>query len=61
MDLYKLALKIATHVHKNQVDKAGVYYINHPMTLSSYLDSEDEKVNALLHDVIEDSKITITT
>lgn len=58
MNKYELALKIATEAHKGQVDKAGVPYINHPLTVASLVDTEEEKVVALLHDTIEDTNIT---
>lgn len=58
MNKYELALKIATEAHKGQVDKAGVPYINHPLTVASLVDTEEEKIVALLHDTIEDTNIT---
>ena len=58
MSNYELALKIATEAHKGQVDKAGVPYINHPLTVASLVETEEEKIVALLHDTIEDTSIT---
>ena len=58
MSNYELALKIATEAHKGQVDKAGVPYINHPLTVASLVDTEEEKIVALLHDTIGDTSIT---
>lgn len=53
------ALIIAREAHKNQIDKASDPYINHPIFVASLVDSEDEKVVALLHDVLEDTDYTI--
>ena len=58
MSNYELALKIATEAHKGQVDKAGVPYINHPLIVASLVETEEEKIVALLHDTIEDTNIT---
>lgn len=58
MSNYELALKITTEAHKGQVDKAGVPYINHPLTVASLVDTEEEKIVALLHYTIEDTNIT---
>ncbi|MDK9581052.1 HD domain-containing protein [Sneathia sanguinegens] len=58
MNKYELALKIATEAHKGQIDKAGIPYINHPLTVASLVDTEEEKIVALLHDTIEDTNIT---
>lgn len=57
-DLLNKAYTIACKAHEGQVDKAGVDYINHPVTVASYVNSEEEKVVALLHDVLEDSETT---
>lgn len=59
MNLYPLALEIATKAHKGQVDKAGVDYIKHPLKVASMVTSEKAKIVALLHDVIEDSEYTL--
>ena len=53
------AISIAVEAHKNQKDKAGMPYILHPMTVMNNVDTEDEKVVAVLHDVVEDTDITL--
>lgn len=53
------AIIIATVAHENQVDKAGEPYIFHPLRVMLSLKSEDEKICGVLHDVIEDTNITI--
>lgn len=54
----RLAYAIAYVAHKGQYDKVGVDYINHPLTVSSLCQNEDEKIVALLHDVVEDTNIS---
>lgn len=53
------ALKICIQAHRNQEDKAGVLYALHPIAVMSQMDTVDEKVVALLHDVIEDTSWTL--
>lgn len=50
-----LAIKIASEVHKNEVDKAGEPYILHPINVmcSPTLITNEEKAVAILHDVLE--------
>ncbi|MBO0456295.1 HD domain-containing protein [Enterococcus hulanensis] len=60
MTLYDLALAIAQEAHKGQVDKAGIDYINHPIYVASLVETDEEKAAALLHDVIEDSDMTLS-
>lgn len=50
------ALNIAIEAHKNQTDKGGNPYINHPVFLALQRNTDAEKIVALLHDVAEDSK-----
>lgn len=57
--LTRLASKIAYRAHEGQTDKAGVPYIFHPIHIAEQMDSEESCVVALLHDVIEDSDITL--
>ncbi|MPW25956.1 HD domain-containing protein [Alkalibaculum sp. M08DMB] len=58
MSLKELALKIAESAHKDQVDKAGKPYINHPLTVASAFEDDLRYSIAILHDVLEDSDIT---
>ncbi len=55
----ELALQIAKKAHAGQVDKADNDYILHPMTVASYMDTDTEKAVAYLHDVLEDTNITV--
>jgi len=60
--LYKFqsALLFATTEHSDQYDKAGFPYILHPIRVAACMDTEEEKVVAVLHDVVEDNEhITI--
>ena len=57
------AIEIATEAHKNQVDKCGMPYILHPLTLMMRLKEkgygEDYLCVAVLHDVVEDTEVTL--
>ena len=48
------AIRIAATAHENQFDKGGAPYVLHPLRLMMALQGEDEKIVAVLHDVIED-------
>jgi (p)ppGpp synthase/HD superfamily hydrolase len=52
------ALEIAVESHKNQKQKDGTPYALHPIRLSMSLQSEEQKIVALLHDVVEDTDWT---
>lgn len=53
------AIEIATRAHSGQVDKAGKPYILHPLRVMMKVKTEPEMIAAVLHDVVEDSNITI--
>ena len=55
MNLEK-AIKIAVEAHTAQVDKGGNPYILHPLRVMLSLDSEEERIVGVLHDVVEDCK-----
>lgn len=57
-ELTKKAMNIAYDAHHGQYDKGGVPYIFHPMHLAEQMDTEDECIVALLHDVVEDTDVT---
>lgn len=52
------ALLLATIAHHGQTDKAGKPYIMHPLRVASSL-VDDQRIAALLHDVVEDSAFTL--
>lgn len=58
MDKIKLAELIATGAHYGQVDKGGSPYIGHPAAVASLVFTNEEKITAWLHDVVEDTDIT---
>lgn len=53
------ALVISMKAHKGQKDKAGKKYIFHPIKVAMLSKRYKTKIVALLHDVIEDSEVTI--
>jgi len=59
MSTIEMAIQIAIDAHKGQVDKAGEPYILHPLRVMMNVSGEAEKIVAVLHDVIEDSAVTL--
>ena len=59
MSLLERAIEIAVTAHKEQVDKAGKPYILHPLRLMFKMQTENEMIAAVLHDVVEDTDWTI--
>jgi len=53
------AMKIAYNAHHGQVDKGGIPYIFHPYHLAEQMPDEYTTCVALLHDVVEDTTVTI--
>ena len=53
------AIHIATEVHKEQKDKVGKPYITHVMRVMERCKTEEEKIVAVLHDVVEDTTTTL--
>jgi len=62
-DNLKKALEYSTIAHENQFRKSGLPYIIHPILVasivSSITDDEAMAISALLHDVVEDTDISI--
>ena len=52
-----LAATLSRFAHEGQRGKAGAPYYLHPLHVSEHVTTEDEKVVALLHDVLEDTTI----
>ena len=56
---YELAYDIALKAHKGQKDKGGEDYFKPPLAVSNKLSGKKEQIVALLHDVIEDTDVTV--
>jgi hypothetical protein len=57
---HALALARRFHVHAGMTDKAGEPYIGHVERVAAAVSSDDEKVVAALHDLLEDTPLTPT-
>lgn len=51
----------ARNAHNGQKDKAGADYILHPERVAARVETPAEKVVAWLHDVVEDTGVTLAT
>ena len=56
MDQIQLAQQICQEAHYGQLDKAGKPYYLHSFTVADMCETEEEKVVAYLHDILEDSE-----
>ena len=52
------AIEIAQEAHKGVKDKGGHDYIHHPIRVMHAMSNDQEKIVAILHDVVEDSDWT---
>lgn len=59
MSTLERAIAIALEAHAGQRDKAGDPYILHPLRVMLGMSTSDERVVAVLHDVVEDSDWTL--
>lgn len=55
----KKALRLCFDAHINQTDKSGLPYVFHPFHLAEQMKTEETTIVALLHDVVEDTDITL--
>ena len=59
MSTIERAIELAAAAHAGQVDKAGQPYILHPLRVMFRVSGEHERMAAVLHDVVEDTDITL--
>ena len=52
------AIAIAVEAHRGQKDKSGAPYILHPLRVMDRVETDAQKIVAVLHDVVEDTKWT---
>ncbi len=53
------AIEIAARAHAGQTDKDGQPYVFHPLRAMAAVEGADAKVAAVLHDVVEDTSVTL--
>lgn len=58
-DLLYKTLELVVRVFDEKCDKGGLPYFNHLLKVYENVSSYDEKIIALLHDIVEDTDITI--
>jgi guanosine-3',5'-bis(diphosphate) 3'-pyrophosphohydrolase len=59
MSTLERAIEIAARAHAGQIDKAGQPYILHPLRVMLRLQHNNERIAAVLHDVVEDTEVTL--
>lgn len=58
-EMLEKAIEIAVKAHAGQKDKAGQPYILHVLRVMMQMDTIEEKIVAVLHDVVEDTKVSL--
>ena len=53
------AIALAAQAHEGQIDKAGAPDILHPLRMMLSVDTPEARMAAVLHDVVEDTPITL--
>jgi (p)ppGpp synthase/HD superfamily hydrolase len=61
MDMLEKAIELAVEAHKGAVDKGGHPYILHPLRVMMSIPAEekDARIVAVLHDIVEDTDLTL--
>ncbi len=59
MNNLETAVIIAAQAHQGQIDKAGMPYLLHPLRLMLKQNSLEAMITAVLHDVVEDTDISL--
>ena len=54
------AISLAAEAHRSQKDKAKAPYILHPLRVMLRMETETDRIVAVLHDVVEDSEVTVS-
>jgi (p)ppGpp synthase/HD superfamily hydrolase len=57
--LLERAILLAAEAHRGQRDKGGLPYILHPLAVMGKVDTLEAKAVAVLHDVVEDTAVTL--
>lgn len=61
MSTLERAIALAAKAHEGQTDKAGAPYVLHPLRIMLRLSTTEERITAVLHDVVEDCGLSLET
>ncbi|TWT92072.1 HD domain-containing protein [Stieleria varia] len=53
------AIEIAVTAHRGQTRRDGTPYVLHPLRLMFSVESDNERIVAVLHDVVEDTSVSM--
>ena len=53
------AISLAAEAHRRKKDKAKAPYILHPLRVMLRMETETDRIIAVLHDVVEDTSVTL--
>jgi len=53
------AISLAAEAHRGKKDKAKAPYILHPLRVMLRMETETDRIIAVLHDVVEDTSVTL--
>ncbi|GED25145.1 hypothetical protein BAG01nite_12470 [Brevibacillus agri] len=59
MSTLEKAIALAAQAHAGQTDKGGNPYILHPLRVMLNMPTDETKIAAVLHDVLEDTAVTV--
>jgi (p)ppGpp synthase/HD superfamily hydrolase len=59
MSTLERAIALAARAHEGQTDKVGEPYILHPIRVMLRVEGEEARIAAVLHDVIEETSLTL--
>ncbi|MQG91085.1 GTP pyrophosphokinase [Pseudomonas sp. MN1F] len=60
MSTLERAIAVAARAHEGQYDKGGAAYILHPLRVMMRVSTPEQRIVAVLHDVIEDTSLTLS-
>ncbi|MDR3282650.1 MAG: hypothetical protein LBS92_03450 [Candidatus Methanoplasma sp.] len=58
-DMTRKAVRLAYDAHHGRLDDSGVPYIFHPFSVAESMETEEEAAVAIMHDVVEDTAVTL--
>src|SRR4051794_32968482 len=58
-NMLESAIAVAVEAHRGQMDKSGQPYILHPLRVMFRCETDAERTVAVLHDVVEDTSVTV--